>query len=40
MYRLKKDTERIKNIRDHVFKKWTEKYWEFILENENKKLGR
>ena len=30
MYRLKKDKDRVKHIKEYTFKKWTELYWEFI----------
>ena len=34
--RPKKDQNRIQYVRAQTFKEWTELYWEFILENEDK----
>ena len=39
MYRFKKDKERINNIKDRVFKEWTNIYWQFIIKNEDKYIN-
>ena len=35
----KKDQKIIQHVQDSIFKKWTNIYWEFILENEDKYIN-